>query len=1104
MAHLILLLFSGAEPGVPTGPGAGAREPAPECALAWAWECVSLLTDETAAAVTRHADPAAGRAATAGDGAALEIRLLGELEVVHDGAPALLPPSKKTRALLAYLCATGRPHLRETLCQLLWDGPDDPRAALRWSLTKMRPLLDAPALPRLAADRERVAFHPHGAAVDATEVQALLALGVERAPLPALHAAAGRFRGPFLEGLELASCHRFAAWCVAQREEMRAAHVAILRALVARLRERPAAGDLPDPLVLALRAARTLVTLDPLAESSHLTVVQLLADLGRPHEALEQVERCRRLLETELHARPSAELEKLRRTLGAPSAAPVPVPVAPPTPLLPLVGRAGECAILDQALAAARAGQGREVVLVLGDLGAGKTRVLEELGLRARAGGGRVLHGRAFEAELVRPYGAWIEALRSVPITWSELPFREELAPLLPELGTPAAGGDRARLYEAVAGLLRALIPPAGVLVVALDDLQWFDEATAALLHFLARTLAGSPVLLAAAARPGEIEDNTAALRLLRGLEVDRRLRRLVLPPLGADEVAALLAAAAPGVDARAVHAESEGNPLFALEIARALAQGEPATGTVTELIGERLGRLDDRARRVLPWAAALGRSFDPDLLVRVTALPPAELLAALDDFERRGLVRVSGASPHLGATAGQAPLPGTSYDFVHDLVRQAAYRQISEPRRRLVHLQIARALAELPDADGALAGEIAHHAGLAGDHDQAAAACLRATAHCLRLFAHAEAAEVVARGLQHAAQLPRERRLTLQLALFGQQVLNPLIRSRRGREVASALSRVIVEARDAGLEADAALGLYARSVIEYNEGQLADAYATTVEAAGSRRNVDPVAAAEHLGNLAKCLLSVEKDAWRAEELVSEALALAGNAADDALQVTWARGMLQDFRGDADGAIAALERTVTLARRQGRRWEECDCLTRVALIELEAGRPGAALARAPALVELGARMGEQEGIDRRGVEVVMALARYALAEPGADAACATALAALRGVDAKGLLSITLNLAALIDLAAGRRDLARSRAQAALAAASAVDRPSQAGQARAVLARLAEDPATAAALLAPMAPALQRRLGLSERARRALTAAYHELGLPTPLEDPCPS
>ena len=89
--------------------------------------------------------------------AAFRIRLLGELQLAYgDDAPLKLPASKKTRALLGYLIATAQPHRREVLCDLFWDGPDDPRAELRWSLSKIRPLLKNGAGARWQADRERV------------------------------------------------------------------------------------------------------------------------------------------------------------------------------------------------------------------------------------------------------------------------------------------------------------------------------------------------------------------------------------------------------------------------------------------------------------------------------------------------------------------------------------------------------------------------------------------------------------------------------------------------------------------------------------------------------------------------------------------------------------------------------------------------------------------------------------------------------------------------------------------------------------------------------------------------------------------------------------
>src|SRR5206468_3472208 len=101
------------------------------------------------------------------------------------------------------------------------------------------------------------------------------------------------------------------------------------------------------------------------------------------------------------------------------------------------------------------------------------------------AAGGRVLGGRAFEAEMVRPYGAWIDALRSVTAREVTPDLHAKLAPLLPALGAGigAPGGDRDQLFDAVHQLLRGLSAAAPIAIL-LDDLQWLDEASAALLQF--------------------------------------------------------------------------------------------------------------------------------------------------------------------------------------------------------------------------------------------------------------------------------------------------------------------------------------------------------------------------------------------------------------------------------------------------------------------------------------------------------------------------------------------------------------------------------------------------------------------------------------------
>src|SRR6185369_11126486 len=127
-------------------------------------------------------------------GSDLEIRVLGELVVTRAGRGVPLPASRKTRALLGYLAVTGRPHTRERLCDLLWPGPDDPRAALRWSLTKLRTVLGARVLE---ADRERVGLAT--LPTDLAAVRAAVGHDVESASTEDLSSAVARFRGELCE-----------------------------------------------------------------------------------------------------------------------------------------------------------------------------------------------------------------------------------------------------------------------------------------------------------------------------------------------------------------------------------------------------------------------------------------------------------------------------------------------------------------------------------------------------------------------------------------------------------------------------------------------------------------------------------------------------------------------------------------------------------------------------------------------------------------------------------------------------------------------------------------------------------------------------------------
>lgn len=164
----------------------------------------------------------------------LEISLLGGLRVVQNGVEVPLPASRKARALLAFLVETGRPHRRERLCELFWDMPDDPKAALRWSLTKLRKVVDTPQQVRIIADRERVAFNAGGLCIDILDVHERLRDGAADLSVAELEDLAERLDAVLLDGLDSAGDQAFQSWLAAVREDAQSARTKVLQMLATR------------------------------------------------------------------------------------------------------------------------------------------------------------------------------------------------------------------------------------------------------------------------------------------------------------------------------------------------------------------------------------------------------------------------------------------------------------------------------------------------------------------------------------------------------------------------------------------------------------------------------------------------------------------------------------------------------------------------------------------------------------------------------------------------------------------------------------------------------------------------------------------------------
>lgn len=422
----------------------------------------------------------------------------------------------------------------------------------------------------------------------------------------------------------------------------------------------------------------------------------------------------------QLRAAASMRVDEVPRGAAA-DAAPAPQAAAPlpASDLSPFVGRGREWALLSGLLERLPLGAG-QTVLVEGEPGIGKSRLLRELARHAAAAGVPVLATRCYEIERVTPFQPVIDlasrtldglptaALAGIaPVSLAELavlvPELRERVPGLPELSDDYPEVRQARLPRAVDQLLE-LARRGRPAILMVDDIQWADAASAQLLQFLARRAAERPVLVVYALRDEELDTNDQLARLVDSLRRDVGALRLPLNRLAAQESAALVAAllegrlAAPGLSER-LHRESEGNPFFLTSTLQSLNAGETSADAASSggpgwlpdalraAVRVRLAHVPAALRPVLETAAVLGRRLDVDQLLELSRQPEAELLDALDALVKRRLLREEAE--------------GGVYDFSHDKVREVVYRDIGGARRRLLHQGVAEALERRDDGHG-------------------------------------------------------------------------------------------------------------------------------------------------------------------------------------------------------------------------------------------------------------------------------------------------------------------------------------------------------------------------------------------------------------------
>jgi len=389
-----------------------------------------------------------------------------------------------------------------------------------------------------------------------------------------------------------------------------------------------------------------------------------------------------------------------------------------------LIGRAAELSSLHAALDDARAGHGR-VVLIEGDAGLGKTRLVEHF--TSQVGGVRVLAGGGIPLAADVPYAPMIEVFRALAALYP--PARDGLLPRDQPAGAGPLGP--ARLLSLAADALRAVAEQIPVVVVV-EDLHWADASTRDLVSYLAGVLRRERVLLLVTVRAEELDPARPVAELVAELARAPHAERLVLRPLGRDEVAAQLRAisgvAPPAAMVDQMVARAAGNPFFTEELLAAGTGADAVPVTVRDVLLTRAARLPAPGRRVLHAAAVAGRSVPHELLAAVT--DPADLDAGLPAAVAHRLLE-----PH-----------GGRYVFRHPLIQETVYAAVLPAVRRDLH---ARAAAWLEAASpAATVTEMAGHAVQVAYHWRAAGAAGRALAAAVRAGGLAAAAHAPAEAL--------------------------------------------------------------------------------------------------------------------------------------------------------------------------------------------------------------------------------------------------------------------------------------------------------------------------------------------------------------------
>ncbi len=713
--------------------------------------------------------------------ARLHLQLLGPFHLRQGGQPVAGFDQARLQQLLAYLVLhRAAPISRQQLAFVFWPDSPDQQALknFRTLLTRLRHALpDSDHSIEITA--QTIQWRRDAPlTLDVAEFEAAMhqaaeaeASGERAAAVSAFAAAVAAYTGDLLP-----DCYD--DWTLPLRERVHQTCGDALERLVLLLEEERDYGR-------AIPYAKRLLQHDPLHEPAYRHLMRLHLALGERADARRVYNACETMLKREFDAAPGRATRNIYERLISMEdrpglAIPGRSPQAQPADL-PLVGRKAEWARLLDAWHASAAGR-PQMLLLTGEAGIGKTRLAEELhswvarqgattaaahcypqagiGGLAYAPVAEWLSDPSFRPSLAGLDDVWlVEVARILPTLLTDHPHLRPPGPL-------TEPWQRTRLFEALARAMLGPAPGRGApRLLFLDDLQWADRETLDWLSYILHYSHDAPLLILATVRGHEVSPDhpltAPRLALTRaGLSAE-----IPLVPLDATDTARLAASVAgrnvEAGEAERIFHDSEGNPLFVVEMVRAgmgdreagqqgeaetlggLAQGGetraglardaepggPASGLppkVRAMIQWRLALLSPVAQTLAQTAAVIGRRFSFDVLVQASDQDATAVAQGLDELWQRQLVREQGAD---------------SYDFSHDGIRAVACDEISPIHRRGVHLRVAQALESLHDNDlDALSGQIAAHYEQAGQTQPAIKFYRRAATAAQRIYANDEA----------------------------------------------------------------------------------------------------------------------------------------------------------------------------------------------------------------------------------------------------------------------------------------------------------------------------------------------------------------------------